>query len=471
MDPYIYEYRPPLDLSNPRLRTLAAALGPAYVRVSGIWANTTYFADTDPAPAGPPEGFDGVLTRDQWHGVVDFLARGGCQDHVFVRHQPGNAESGRGVDVRPGPPVAATPRKPVRIKVFGQLPLSGSTRPAGAQGVRVAAHHTLVASDYGLLDDTDFTPKPNYWAALLWHRLMGPTVLDSGEPVAEGTLLYAHCQPGTPGGVTLLVINNDRPAARTFQLSEAAERYTLAANPLESRTVSLNGKPLALGPDDALPALSGAPVDVGEVTLEPATITFLTIPTAGNSVMAPAGPPPWRYSSIARAAFGATRLGCSGPPQRRTGLPHTRRTVGLRATRRWRNPVRLRTRDARRNRTPRPEAAPITRAINMVTIHTGPTVKIAEKQTDEQAEPGTAGSAGDAARPLVMRPVMRSTVRTPSPMMLTCSTGKPPSDIRSTSRCASTYLSNDAMTWRAGRGSPTCCPGCPLGFVTLYPIC
>src|SRR5947207_629653 len=33
MDPKLFQYRPPLDLSNPRLRKPAAALGPAYVRV------------------------------------------------------------------------------------------------------------------------------------------------------------------------------------------------------------------------------------------------------------------------------------------------------------------------------------------------------------------------------------------------------------------------------------------------------
>ncbi len=44
-------------------------------------------------------------------------------------------------------------------------------------GVQVVAHNTLAASDYGLLDDETFAPRPNYWAALLWHRLMGTTVL------------------------------------------------------------------------------------------------------------------------------------------------------------------------------------------------------------------------------------------------------------------------------------------------------
>lgn len=73
MNPDMYQYRPPIDLSNPRLTKLAAALGPAYIRVSGTWANTTYFYNSDgPPPKTPPMGFKGVLTRRQWKGVVDF---------------------------------------------------------------------------------------------------------------------------------------------------------------------------------------------------------------------------------------------------------------------------------------------------------------------------------------------------------------------------------------------------------------
>ena len=73
MSPDLYQYRPPIDLTNPRLRKLAAALGPAYMRVSGTWANTTYFQNSDEAaPPTPPKGFKGVLTRKEWKGVVDF---------------------------------------------------------------------------------------------------------------------------------------------------------------------------------------------------------------------------------------------------------------------------------------------------------------------------------------------------------------------------------------------------------------
>ena len=69
MDGNLYEYRPPVDLSNSKLRRLAATLGPAYVRVSGTWANTMYFADADPVPSSPPSGFNGVLSRERWKAV------------------------------------------------------------------------------------------------------------------------------------------------------------------------------------------------------------------------------------------------------------------------------------------------------------------------------------------------------------------------------------------------------------------
>src|SRR5690349_1108274 len=73
IDPNLYQYRAPIDLSNPRLVKLAAALGPAYVRVSGTWANSAYFQDSDnPGAANAPSGFSGVLTRKEWKGVVDF---------------------------------------------------------------------------------------------------------------------------------------------------------------------------------------------------------------------------------------------------------------------------------------------------------------------------------------------------------------------------------------------------------------
>ena len=86
------------------------------------------------------------------------------------------------------------------------------------QEVDVVIHNTLVASDYGLLDEDSFEPKPNFWAALLWRRLMGTTVLDAGIANEAGMHVYAHCLRGVPGGVAVLVLNTDRHNASKLTL-------------------------------------------------------------------------------------------------------------------------------------------------------------------------------------------------------------------------------------------------------------
>lgn len=150
------------------------------------------------------------------------------------------------------------------------------------QEVDVVMHNTLVASDYGLLDEETLTPKPNYWGALLWQRLMGTTVLDSGVEIQEGLHLYAHCMLDTPGGVTLLAINNSPTERRVLRLPLGGGRYVLAADDVQATEVSLNGLPLTLGADGALPTLVPDPFLAGDVTVEPTTITFLVLPEANN---------------------------------------------------------------------------------------------------------------------------------------------------------------------------------------------
>lgn len=439
LDPSLYEYRAPIDLSNARLRKLAAALGPAYLRVSGTWMNSTYFQDSeDAAPAIPPKGFNSVLTRKQWKGVVDFShavdakivtsfatsagtrdaegvwtpgqaqlflaytkSAGGSIAAAEFMNEPTFAEIGgapKGYDANayardfavfskfvksdaPGMIVlgpggvgegtalvpafmhavksddilAATgpvfdafsyhsyggvssrcgrmgasatttsgtalteewlsrgerseafyagirnrfePGKPIWntetaqaacggdrwastfIDSFRYLNQLGSLAKAGVQ---VQMHNTLAASDYGLLDEKTDEPRPNYWAALLWRRLMGTTVLDAGTSPAPSLHLYAHCLRGTAGGVTVLAINADQSAAQMLEIPKGAERYTLAAKELMDSHVQLNGTELMLGAEDALPQLKGTSVRAGQITLAPGSITFLAFPKAHNA--------------------------------------------------------------------------------------------------------------------------------------------------------------------------------------------
>lgn len=443
-DPAMFQKRPPVDLTNPRLRKLAAALGPAYMRTSGTWANTVYVDDQGgAAPATAPKGFQGVLTRAEWKGVIDFAravdarlvtsfaVSAGVRDaqgvwtpdqakvflamtkslggHVAAAeffNEPdmptyggapagytaadyardfavfrtfakqaapdmrivGPGSVGEGVLmpkmggaglatglVKTEDMLTATPRPMFDIfsyHFYGAASLRCAAMGAGAQttpaaalseewlartetsyayyvkglrdryepgkpvwitetadaacggnpwaatfldsfryldqmgrlarhGVKVIFHNTLASSEYGLLDQNTFDPRPNYWAALLWHRLMGTTVLDAG-PSRPGLHLYAQCLPGHPGGVTLLAINNSPSQSASVELPLAAQRYTLSAAKLQDRRVQLNGHALALGNDDALPPLQGAPVAAGRIALAPATISFLAMADAGN---------------------------------------------------------------------------------------------------------------------------------------------------------------------------------------------
>ena len=150
-------------------------------------------------------------------------------------------------------------------------------------GVQVVMHNTLAASDYALVDEETLQPRPSYWAAVLWKRLMGATVLDPGAAADGGVHVFAHCLAGVPGGTALLAVNTDRAAAHDVVLPARALRYTLSsAKGLDSTTVELNGKPVGLGADGALPALAGAPEKAGAVALPAASVTFLAVPGAGN---------------------------------------------------------------------------------------------------------------------------------------------------------------------------------------------
>jgi len=440
MDPArsVWEALPPLDLATPRLRMLAAALGPAYVRVSGTWANTAYFSSTDAQPPRTaPAGFKGVLTREQWSGVIDFAratnaeiltsfaispgvrdaeghwmpdqarallthtkALGGRIAALEFFNEPtmpglggapkgytaqayasdtatfkalvraetpatlivGPSSVGEGVpspallrtlkteDLLAAAPqqqldvfsyhfysalskrcafagaqygtspddalseaflartdqefdfyralqVKSAPGKPVWVTETAEAACGGDRWAStfidsfryldqmgrlARRGVDVIFHNTLVTSDYGLIDRKTLEPRPNYWSALLWRRLMGRVVLDAGAS-AGGVHLYAHCLRGSVGGVAVLAINTRRDAASVLRLPAPADVYTLASNDLLSTSVQLNGTTLALSAEGNLPALQPRRAAKGTVKLDPASITFIALPSAGNA--------------------------------------------------------------------------------------------------------------------------------------------------------------------------------------------
>jgi len=147
------------------------------------------------------------------------------------------------------------------------------------KGVKVIMHNTLSASEYSLIDQDTHLPKPNYWAAFLWTKLMGTEVYEA-ETGSPGVYVFAHNMKGHEGGVTLLVINTNKKSV-PVSIPSDAEQYTLTSSELRSKTVQLNSQELTLDDNDQLPALKGKPIKSGSVTLPATSISFFAIIYAG----------------------------------------------------------------------------------------------------------------------------------------------------------------------------------------------
>jgi len=170
-----------------------------------------------------------------------------------------------------GDPFAAT-----YLDCFRYLYQMGSL---AKKGVKVIMHNTFAASEYSLVDQDTHMPKPNYWAAFLWAKLMGTEVYEAGDGV-PGVYLFAHDMKGHEGGITLLVINTNKTSA-TVAIPSNAQQYTLTSAELQGKTVKLNGQELKLDGNDELPVLNGSSIKAGKVTLPATSISFFTIADAG----------------------------------------------------------------------------------------------------------------------------------------------------------------------------------------------
>lgn len=148
-------------------------------------------------------------------------------------------------------------------------------------GVSVIMHNTLASNDYGLLDENTYEPRPNYWVTLLWHMLIGTTVLDPDRSPAPNLYLFAHCLKDHPGGITLLVINASRQRRFDIGLKTDSFRYALTAS-RENRSLELNGHRLKLGVHDDLPELTGESASAGRFRVAAESIVFVAMPKAQN---------------------------------------------------------------------------------------------------------------------------------------------------------------------------------------------
>lgn len=138
-------------------------------------------------------------------------------------------------------------------------------------------HNTLASSDYGFLEHGTFWPRPNYFAVLLWNRLMGSGVYDCDALSRENLHVFCRSRRDGKPGCVYLILNNSLTEPAVAALPKAALRYTLHAPELRSPVMLLNGKELSVSGVCGLPDLTPAAEPQGNVTLAPATCTFLVL--------------------------------------------------------------------------------------------------------------------------------------------------------------------------------------------------
>lgn len=431
----MYRMRPPVNLADPRLRALAAILGPAYIRVSGTWANSTYLPAEDEVVAAPPPGFNQVLSRDQWRGVVAFaravdakivtsfpaspgarnadgswnpeqaqrlvdltreaggeihsaelfneptipthgafpkgygvadfgrdfrifkswaakaapamklVGTGGTAEGTMMKNGPQSDGMGflrsedllaanpgsldivsyhfyGNVSPRCGSPASVKdqalsaewldrtlmdaafygelrdrfePGKPLWLNETAQAACGGAPWAASfldtfrylnqlgvlaQKGVQVVAHNTLDASDYGLIDQDTLKPRPNYWAAVLWKRTMGSTVLAAPASPSPDVRLFAQCLPGTPGGVGLVALNTG-DEAQSVGTGRKARAWVMTGQPIDTRDALVNGHAPGLDGKGALTGLEAVAAP-GSLQVPGKSVAFVAIADAGN---------------------------------------------------------------------------------------------------------------------------------------------------------------------------------------------
>ncbi|CBI15157.3 unnamed protein product, partial [Vitis vinifera] len=157
---------------------------------------------------------------------------------------------------------------------------------------KVYCRQTLIGGNYGLLNTTTLVPNPDYYSALLWHRLMGKGVLAVDSTASPFLRSYAHCSKGK-AGITLLLINLSNQT--TFQINVEnsmnlnfkadeqlfREEYHLTPKDgyLRSQTMVLNGMPLELTDDGNIPSLNPVRLNLNApIFINPLSIAFIAFP-------------------------------------------------------------------------------------------------------------------------------------------------------------------------------------------------
>ncbi|OVA00754.1 Glycoside hydrolase [Macleaya cordata] len=160
---------------------------------------------------------------------------------------------------------------------------------------KVFCRQSLIGGNYGFLNTTTFVPNPDYYGALLWHRLMGKRVLSTTHHGSPYLRAYSHCSKTKSAGITVLLINmsnstsfdvfvesdlNLYPNQLEVEGGNQREEYHLTPKDgnIQSDVLLLNGSPLVLTKTSDIPPLNPIHVDGSSpIKVAPDSIVFATI--------------------------------------------------------------------------------------------------------------------------------------------------------------------------------------------------
>ena len=228
----LMQYYDPINLYDEKLRKLAKEIGPAWVRVSGTWATKTYY-DFDGHTGGTaPEGYDAVLTREQWLGVLDFCKEIGAKllisvadcdglHHADALWNPSQAEQIMAAFARQAPTA-------LRVNTLKTTPaaLIAQLKQEGAEAVEGPVPGSLLAKFEGSPAATKAFARGLYHVQGLASQLAALS-LDA----RPGQKVLDLC--AAPGGKTVTLAQCMNNEGRLYSCDVAINRLQLIFHSLE----------------------------------------------------------------------------------------------------------------------------------------------------------------------------------------------------------------------------------------------
>jgi heparanase len=144
---------------------------------------------------------------------------------------------------------------------------------------KVIVRQTLTGGDYGLIDYDTMNPNPDYWATILWKKLMGNEVYETTYKKTKSNLrVYAHKTKNEVKKITFLFINLNKKKKKKIVFddtnSEKKEIYEITANSLISKEVYLNEQELKIK-ESIIPEIKPKIVSTNKIEIKPLSYLFI----------------------------------------------------------------------------------------------------------------------------------------------------------------------------------------------------